>query len=341
METTRRLRVARRALALCLGSALAIALVEGAVRARLALGGHPFDGELAARRIEDSNRRIQGVEFVPVESGSEGNEHGMTLHPYLGYELRNVADKRDDVRAYWQSPEAAANFDVLVLGGSVAAGFILHWKEEFLPLLLEDARFDERKILVHWRTCAGHKQPQHALNLQWAFSLGDQPDLVLLIDGFNELAVAAQNADAGVHPLFPMWTEMEAGLTGPTWSARDYELIGDIALLRRGARDLAARTERYGLVHSAVLGGIVEREFRALASRADRTHAAWTELHASAQGARPELIGGPRYAKDEAAVRELSLEAWVQGSRTMNAACRARGVAFLHVLQPAARDVGS
>jgi hypothetical protein len=40
-------------------------------------------------------------------------------------------------------------------------------------------------------------------------------------------------------------------------------------------------------------------------------------------------------------VRETSVAAWREGSRSMLAICRARGITFLHVLQPSPCDAGS
>src|SRR6202008_1337791 len=153
---------------------------------------------------------------VPRSPAAPGRERrNFSLHPYLGYQIQGLWKQRDDARAYWKGAEAAANFDVLLFGGSVANGFASTCDAQFFPLLEKSPLLAGRKLVLHWRSCPGHKQPQHALNLQWALSLGDEPDLVLLLDGFNELAVAAQNAEYGVHPLFPMWTDMEAALSSP------------------------------------------------------------------------------------------------------------------------------
>ena len=332
---------ARRAAALAIGALLAIVLVELGVRGAALLGlvDVPDGREIAA--LLD---RIEGDEFAPAspekQPGEERDAHGMALHPYLGFQLEHFLARRDAPSGYWESAEAERNFDVLLLGGSVAAGAIEHWKSIFAPRFAADPRFTERPVRLTWRTCPGHKQPQHALNLQWALSIGDRPDLVLLVDGFNELAVAAQNAQSGVHPLYPMWTEMDAGLSGSAFTPAELALLGEIGLARREARRLADRSESSPL-RSAALATWTRRELASLAARVDGRFGELERSRAAAAGARPSLIAGPPFAGDARDIERISLAAWFEGSRSMHAACRARGIRFVHVLQPAARDPGA
>ena len=342
VSTQPRNRARQRLLALAAGLLLAPLCAEGAYRLWLSASGRPFDPKIAARSVETLAAHVRGTEFVPADPAQvRPNEHGMALHPYVGYQIERFLEARDNGRDYWTSPEAAADYDVLVLGGSVAVGLIGTWREQMLPLLQADPRFKARNLRVHWRTCAGHKQPQHANNLQWALSLGDRPDLVILLDGFNELAVAAENATYGVHPLYPMWTEMQAGLSGPVGGAGEFERIGEIVGLRKEGLLWEQRTTRHGLTSSALLAGFVERRFSSLAGRADRLFAELRDLRATALSAQPSLITGPPFPNDPARIQAMSLDCWSEGSRSMHAACAARGIRFLHVLQPAARDPGS
>lgn len=300
-----------------------------------AIRGTAFDGELSTQRLNDFVARLEGLNFVLEDPVQEASDTSISLHPYEGFQAPRMWKREDNSEAYFSSPAGRKNFDILLIGGSVAAGFGNCTAKTLVPLLEADPRLAGRTVIVHNRACPAHKQPQHATNLEWAFSLGLEPDAVLLIDGFNELAVAANNAENGVHPLFPAWLQMETILASPLDDPAKLEVVVDIFALRRSAEQLAERARRWNLMHSAVLGSLVEREFESFSARSSSLLVQFDRLSARRAEERPLFVSDP------ANVLRLSLRAWMEGSRSMQASCRARKIQFIHVLQPAARDTGS
>ena len=94
------------------------------------------------------------------------------------------------------------------------------------------------------------KQPQQTMIVASALLLGGEFDLIINLDGFNEVAGSAgHNFRDGVFPFFPRWWHKRVGLT-----AEEILLAGNIAVLRREQTRLAAAGNTAPLRWSAVFG---------------------------------------------------------------------------------------
>jgi hypothetical protein len=175
--------------------------------------------------------------------------------------------------------------------------------------------------------------------LAYLLSLGFRPDAVVNIDGFNEVTVPAVNATQGVHPVHPLgdfWKSIATLGPDGVEGLGDYlALLGDRQELQRAA----SRALDLHLHRSAVLG---VWSLGALRRRQDRL-AARTQNYLDRLGDRAllrELFGPEFGGTTEDAVR-LGVEAWAEGSLDLHAMCSARGIPYLHVLQPTLHDEGS
>jgi hypothetical protein len=63
-----------------------------------------------------------------------------------------------------------------------------------------------------------------------------------------------------------------------------------------------------------------------------------TRLHGRAGSL---VVHGPPFEPGAQAVAETSVKCWEECSRTLRALCEARGILYVHVLQPTLHDVGS
>jgi hypothetical protein len=117
------------------------------------------------------------------------------------------------------------------------------------------------------------------------------------------------------------------------------ELLAEGFALRRAARAEASRAERLGWSSlllrwcaarlSAANARSAEIQSRLQAGEEHGSRALWDQVH----GPRPPLHG--------LELRDLCVGAWVECSVSMAALCRARGIAYVHVLQPTLWDQGS
>lgn len=340
-------------LAVFVSAAFALAATETAIRAL---------GLFAAARDAYAEQRAQLGGSDP-EVAAEDAALGTQLHPYLGWIRRpgtRVTHRSRPLPIFpeqrlsaWAESEREANqFGYLshlgdyrevpagtlaigVFGGSVAGNMV-----NVAGDVLRDSvrqRFPEAPAveILNFGS-GGYKQPQSVLALLEMQALGVPLDVVVNLDGFNELVFGALDARAGSHPFFPsrshygVTLEMLRGAP----SRRETEVAGLIVHERRLAAERVQRTEACWLRHSAIAiavsGAIVQRhEMRAQVLEA--------ELQSIAV-ARPEDAGVASLPvtcpeKDEACLG-LIADLWERSSRAMAAIADAMGARYVHLLQP-------
>jgi hypothetical protein len=221
----------------------------------------------------------------------------------------------------------------LVFGGSLAGEFVGYDGPARAFAELQDLPdVNGKQLVVLSAALAGYKQPQSLLALAYLLSLGVQVDAVLLIDGFNEVALApAENVPVGVFPFFPRaWGRRVANLSFATGMRTR---IGEIALLAHLRAESARRLDRSLLRFSptARLGWwLLDRTLaaRITAGRLDL-------VTPSFRAPFDYLTHGPPWPTDDrAALFGDLVSVWKHGSLQMHLLCEGYGVRFYHFLQP-------
>jgi hypothetical protein len=329
----------RRVLALLVGLALAVLLPELAVRVRALVLGRECSRDAFVRAVEGELAVLDGSAVRPAADGKPRKSNGMVLHPYQGFQIEYERERiARDLQAY-AAPENAERFEVLVMGGSVAADFGNWCTYVLRPGLEARPWMRGRPVEIQNWSCAGHKQPQHATGLVWLLSQGYRPDVVVLLDGFNELAIGGQNAADGAYPGYPSWFEMrhvsgDASGTGALHFAADFEIE------RREANAVHQRALRWGAYRSAILGELclsAVRRHRVEAQRITGEH----KDSLLARGNVPDALRGPLWTGTEAQAEDELVATWERCARAMHALCQVHGIEFVHLLQPSAYDPGS
>lgn len=302
----------------------------------------PYSSARATARLDELMNEVRGLQFVPDAAKAGPGSLGLILNPYQGFQIAWLAQSGGKWQTYFQGEEARGNYDVLIMGGSVAAHFSNYSERYLLPALQKDPRLSNRSFKFHSVACPAHKQPQHAMGLQWLFSAGWEPDAVILIDGYNEIAIATENATIGVNPAYPNWAEMQMRLGTAMTDPRAYDIKARVLMAQAEAEDLNQQLRAWPVTATAITGTWAVRVLGRAVGRARewRRHLRSHEEEELKKG-RSLPISGPPFDKAPEKVLQLALEAWREGSLSMQAMCRVRGVQFLHVLQPAACDVGS
>lgn len=279
------------------------------------------------------------TESVDVEEEPEGDPFGgqsrRVLHPYLGYVMR-PKEKPD-------GPFYGINFGenpihqrepgkliIAVVGGSVAAGLRGDGLDGLVDTLKHSVRFADKEIVVVNTAQAGFKQPQSIFALMYIESLGGEFDLVINLDGFNEVALhPSENETKGIAAIFPRnWYR---------WAV----MSPDDEVLR--LRGLRVFTERWREESAAFFA----RPFLHYSPTANLTwrlsdRAAAREIAAAdiaLMDYRPEGIAwdaaGPvrQYANGDEMFADLA-DIWSRCSRVLDRVCRAEGARYYHFLQP-------
>ena len=97
----------------------------------------------------------------------------------------------------------------------------------------------------------GYKQPQQFLALAYLLAQGTYFDLVINVDGFNELALPAfDNRPRGVAPIYPRAWNWRVG---SLQDAGALKLLAQLTSVDRERREWAARFVDWGLYRSRLL----------------------------------------------------------------------------------------
>jgi hypothetical protein len=293
------------------------------------------------------------AEVALTEPGTRKPVHervGYGLHPFLGY-AREVG-----VRPFGagdREPLAALGFEeasgwfvrtpregelvVGVFGGSVARDFgVGAGARRLAERLRAMPAFAGREITFTVPALSGFKQPQSLLALSYLLVLGAHFDWIVVIDGFNEVALPiVENAPKGVAPFYPRSWYFLAQPVRPDLQAE----YAEITAAQRSAE------ARRSAIHDTPL------RFSFAVAAASHAHDAWLARRIGAAKQRlvaerteptSSAVTGPRqtFASDEALLRDV-VRIWGESSLAMAQLARARGISYLHVLQPNQHDPGS
>ena len=308
---------------------LAVALVAAGIEVGAALllglstGGWPSLAEVAARRAAV----LEDDEGQGVDSGRH------TLHPYLGFTRDPDAD--DDTQASVRPIEErlplAPSEDrvvIAVVGGSVA-DVVAAGGAGLATELRKVDRFAGQEISVVSLAQGGFKQPQQLALLAYLLALGAHVDLVVNIDGFNEVALpAGELVPRDVFAFYPRGWDQRLAASG----AEPRRVAAELRQKRRRRLDLARRFSGWPwrASHASAL------LWRALDRRAARGLAA-TERRLLEARSEDVAYGshGPRRNYDSAAEMYDDLaRVWSRASLQIHHLCRGQGIEYRHFLQP-------
>jgi len=142
----------------------------------------------------------------------EGSVEGYRIHPYYGYSFRpgvveeegsEVASNNFGFESRLDYPVDRVHSEQLlvgIFGGSVAAQFAaFEAREGILARRLAAARgISAGDVVVLNFGQGGYKQPQQLQVLTHLRSIGQELDLAINVDGFNEIALGGRNLEAGI-----------------------------------------------------------------------------------------------------------------------------------------------
>jgi len=328
-------RLRRRALfALAVAAAVAAASEAASFLALWALEG----GAGGFRVVAQERQRQRGAVAGPAASAARASlprdlaENA--LHSYLGVVGDPDQDPGFSQYGFWGAlgppppRRDPAKLLVVVVGGSLAADFASEGGRRLEERLARAPEYAGRKIVVLNAAHGGHKQPQQLMCLAYLLALGAEMDVLVNLDGFNEVALdAVENGPQGVFPLYPRsWALQMAGLDEPGLLVA----AGKVAYLRDERRALADRFS--GPARRGMTGSLVWRQLdRVVAAQLARAQA---EVARYRPRHRYRLTGPPRALASESEVYDELARAWEVGSLQLHRLCRANGIRYVHFLQP-------
>jgi hypothetical protein len=318
-------------------------VAEIGTRVALRLRGAPHDSSEARDDIRAV--RTRAVDFVPtlandtVANSVNDPAQAPVLHPYLGYIVAAKLDELKIEMARIGRPEGDAEYEVLLVGGSVSDIFgHLGWPR-LNELLSRDPHVGGRKIHLYAFACGGFKQPQTVSLVEHMLDLGFTPESVLDIDGFNEVALSNANAYQGISPTYPSASHWASLTAGAVTDRESVKLAADGVVHQQSIVSLADSALGWHLEHSALASQIV---LHRLHGQENAARVAF-EAYAQRMVARSDdaVRRGPPFPGPGLPAVEIGVRTWENGSRLLRSLCDAHGIHYVHVLQPTMHDSNS
>ncbi len=298
-----------------------------------------------------SRPRAEPLPDVP-EIGHQTDAH--RLHPYFGFVVapsRLVGGTLTNNYGFYSrhdypyQPRSPDELVVGLFGGSVAAKLELFERERGLlrERLADVFGRDRSDVTVLSFAQGAFKQPQQLLIYTYFRSLGQRFDVVINIDGFNEIAMAAGNVRTGAAVDMPSMSHLAslqhlAGTIFPDHAETGYleamlcvrESYGKYSSMhnRTWSRDAWELRFAAGFFLDRKMTKIYRTRYRTdlLAYqelRASRSDESWLYVN-------PLLSSGSEAADGLAAAVDL----WAQASSMMHAMQSRAGGSYFHVVQP-------
>jgi hypothetical protein len=200
--------------------------------------------------------------------------------------------------------------------------------DALVELLSDDPALDGRPVRFAVLAFGGHKQPQGLMALQYVFALGGRVDMVLALDGFNEVALhEGENEVQGVAPSFPRSWFFRVGMQELVVPLR-----AQLAVLLRQRAELAEKLQVSGWRRSWTRRLVWQRADAELTRQIAETDASLRELIAVEHDL---MLHGPASAASTGSERLAELaDLWQQCARQVDSLCRTRDVPFIQALQP-------
>jgi hypothetical protein len=294
---------------------------------------------------ETSLERLRGFQELLADTGVSAASDSETIHPYLGWVLNpqtnpgRDADGRfvpvnrfgfldDEIEIPKRSPD---RFVVAVAGGSVAWQMSAYGEQALLQTLRESPALADREIQLVRLAIAGHKQPQQLMALNYLLALGAEFDVVVNVDGYNEIALSVcENAESGVFVAYPrMWHARTMDIVDPREYSQSFQVLKARATRQRLAQEMRDSWLKWSPTRNFIWmmrDKWLQREMNDIG----------TELlkASQAQGLGFARQGPPQLYQSSDGVFEHATDLWDNSSRQLDRLCRANGTLYLHVLQP-------
>lgn len=285
------------------------------------------------------------VDTSALTGGGEGKMTQFMVNPYTGYVRKgddpNAVPGQDIVlgkKPVITAPSADTAI-VGIFGGSVAEQFSAVGSGALKRLLGGDPRFSGKKLEIVTAAMAGYKQPQQLLALNYLLSLGQRFDMIVNIDGFNEIAgPTTANMPKNVSPYFPTgWYHLADRLPDTAM----LEKIGSIAVWKEKRKALA-----HTMLGNPVLRWSATAQFLwkgmdgMMAARESEARIALAKASATEDDATLDRGLPYAYTSDQQLIKDLVAN-WERSSALMQELASARGIPYLHFLQPNQYVAGS
>lgn len=298
------------------------------------LAGSLVDQRLSKSAIRQNLQKAEYSEkFNPQKTNNSLNKPA--LHPYLGYSLNPTQNSRpvNDFGFWGDAPNfehMPGQFNIYITGGSVASQ-TYKGRESLIAALEQAPFFQDKEIRVFNLAMGGYKQPQQLIALNYVLFLGAHIDMVINIDGFNEIALPyTGNRPQAIYPFYPRnWARFALGNTR---SQYDLIRLEGQQLLEKRSKIRSAFTDSW-ISYSYTCLAIGKLKLASI-NRQILDLQKKMEAEVQQQAGDFQLHGPPYDFGEEKQYFQDFVDKWKQASIQMNQICQANDIAYFHFLQP-------
>jgi len=316
----------------------------------------------AAYRIKFGDYDLQSIEkskldaheqntnsgvFEPAAAARQDTEVKPILHPYMGFTVDGKVRDQDctpsgpyDCYRRIKIPSdgplekrSADKLIVAILGGSFADGTARGGTPDYYAHLLKGIQqFGEKTIVVYNLAAGAYKQPQQLMHLSYYYALGAEFDLVINIDGFNEMAATYYGwRDSNLHPSFPASWDKRVS------SGVDADYI-DLYSKKKILNSRHSAIASFFLIDGIRLSPLMNFSWQLLNANYMRQKSS-LEQPTPAQQQTPrdfayEALGPDYQLPDLQSFEEYAIALWANSSNALRALVEGQGGRYFHFLQP-------
>ena len=252
------------------------------------------------------------------------------IHPYLGF-LIDFKDEKTNRETHGFTTNVnpvvkrePGKLNVVVLGGSVAGSMGQIFREAFHRV----CRVPPNVVTLG---VAGYKQPQQLLTLTYFLSLGAEYDLIINLDGYNDIVLpVTDNYSFGVNPFFPRAWNLRISRQP---SKKILTVIGEVRYLRDLKEETLEALPSSFFRGSAVFGLMKVQQVKLFNRNIDRTIDKLLKLQQEDVKKFEET--GPFFAyKDIPQLYDDAAAVWERSSVLLDQLARENNMEYYHFLQP-------
>jgi hypothetical protein len=264
------------------------------------------------------------------------------LHPYLGFVYTPERDSPTFRALYGMGispwgfvddknpiqPGSPRRLIVGIFGGSVAWYLSKESTHTLISELKAVPAFRDKDIVIVRTALFGYKQPQQLLALSYLLSMGAHFDILINLDGFNEVVLpVTENLQKRVFPFYPRTWFLRVA-DSPTSRAVVEHVVG----LRRWRRSLADAASKPIARYSMTVNVAWKLVDEHVSNTITREQVEWLKQPVS--DGNYAATGPFTPYPDEAQLYRDLADKWKNASLQMNRLARANGCAYFHFLQP-------
>ena len=294
--------------------------------------------------------------YEPIAETQQGRLTGDGLHPYFGpthrqgYPFDIPEPLRENASAPSRVPTnnfgfasthnypfvktSPNQFVIGMFGGSVGAWFCQVGVHRLVEDLKANPFFKTREIVPLCLSHEGYKQPQQLLLLSYFLSIGQTFDLVLNIDGFNEVTLSSFNNERGLDISMPSVMHLDPLVNlvnQATLTPEKLQSLTAISQYKERINYLVGRLQRNRI---AAINFALERLHRSATASYQAEIARFASLPSNPSDASLILATPSVAQRDEPRALEDAAKSWSEASTLMHTMLAPRGIPYFHVLQP-------